>query len=65
MSNDILADDHERGCQGRYYHCSCGYDDAVADEIRRLRTVFRINALRWMPIATHEEIDRLIEGREA
>lgn len=21
------ADDHERGCQGREYTCSCGYDD--------------------------------------
>ena len=21
------SDDHERGCQGRYYDCSCGYDD--------------------------------------
>lgn len=20
------SDDHERGCQGRYYDCSCGYD---------------------------------------
>ena len=23
-------DDHERGCQGRYYACSCGYDDSNA-----------------------------------
>ena len=65
MSNDILARDHERGCQGREYHCSCGYDDAVANEIIRLRAVVRINALRWMPSVTHQEIDRLIEEMEA
>jgi hypothetical protein len=22
--------DHERGCEGRYYICSCGYDDGLA-----------------------------------
>ena len=51
MSEDIVellrayvGDDHERGCQGRYYDCSCGYDDKrdplltqAADEIERLR----------------------------
>ena len=21
------TDDHERGCQGRCYDCSCGYDE--------------------------------------
>ncbi len=37
-------DDHERGCQGREYDCSCGYDGKrdtllveAADEIERLR----------------------------
>ncbi len=37
-------DDHERGCQGRYYECSCGYDDKrdplltdAADDITRLK----------------------------
>ena len=24
---EYAGDDHERGCQGRYYDCSCGYDD--------------------------------------
>lgn len=24
---EYASDDHERGCQGRYYDCSCGYDD--------------------------------------
>jgi hypothetical protein len=38
------TDDHERGCQGRYYDCSCGYDEKrdpllkeAAAEIERLR----------------------------
>jgi hypothetical protein len=38
------SEDHERGCKGREYDCSCGYDDngyalitEAADEIERLR----------------------------
>lgn len=23
------TDDHERGCQGRYFACTCGYDAAT------------------------------------
>ena len=41
---DYSKDDHERGCQGRCYDCSCGYDGKrdpllkeAADEITRLR----------------------------
>ncbi len=37
-------EDHDRGCHGREYSCSCGYDDQrdllvveAADEIERLR----------------------------
>lgn len=44
MLRGYANDDHERGCQGRYYDCSCGYDDKrdplltdAADEIARLR----------------------------
>lgn len=36
---------------------------AAASEIERLRGIIRVNALRWMPGITHEEIDRIIEGR--
>jgi hypothetical protein len=43
--NDIWRDDdHERGCAGRNYDCSCGFDSRsletakdAADEIERLR----------------------------
>lgn len=45
------ADDHERGCAGRCYDCSCGYDakrdplmDEAADEITRLRAA--LDAIR-------------------
>ena len=41
---DYVLDDHERGCQGRCYDCSCGYDGKrdplmgeAAAEIERLR----------------------------
>ena len=45
--NDIWAnDDHERGCQGREYSCSCGFDNRTAKtaedaatEITRLRNL--------------------------
>ena len=53
------TDDHERGCQGRCYDCSCGYDDKrdpllkeAAAEIERLRAALQdpatvhINMLR-------------------
>lgn len=40
---DYAKDDHERGCQGRYYDCSCGYDgkrdpllEAAAARIEKL-----------------------------
>ena len=32
-------------------------------EVARLRAAFRVNALRWAPHLTHEEIDRVIAGR--
>jgi len=55
--NDIVerlriyaTDDHERGCQGRCYDCSCGYDDKrdpllkeAADEIERLRLLLEMS----------------------
>jgi hypothetical protein len=39
---DILSEnDHARGCTGREYACTCGYDDWVAAEIERLRVATR------------------------
>lgn len=42
------SDDHERGCQGRCYDCSCGYDakrdpllNEAADTIERLRAALK------------------------
>ncbi len=29
--------DHKKGCEGRTYTCTCGYDDALETEIARLR----------------------------
>lgn len=46
---DYAKDDHERGCQGRCYDCSCGYDDKrdpllreAAAEIERLRAEVKV-----------------------
>ena len=30
VPEDVANDDHARGCQGREYSCTCGYDDRVA-----------------------------------
>ena len=42
------SDDHERGCKGREYDCSCGYDDKrdplledAAARIERLEAALR------------------------
>jgi hypothetical protein len=35
---------------------------AQVAEIGRLRTVIRVNALRWNPDLTHEQIDEVIRG---
>jgi hypothetical protein len=34
---DVLTeDDHARGCQGREYICTCGYDERLAAHVRRV-----------------------------
>lgn len=33
-----MVTDHKRGCQGREYTCTCGYDDQQEAEIQRLRS---------------------------
>lgn len=38
-TTDLLTADHERGCRGREYECSCGYDAAKDAEIARLRKI--------------------------
>lgn len=43
---DDKQDDHARGCEGRQYTCTCGYDDRIATaleaqaaEIARLKDI--------------------------
>ena len=51
MENELIEnDDHKRGCAGRMYSCTCGYDEAVDAELRRLHT--RAAAPSWQPIST-------------
>lgn len=45
---EYASEDHERGCQGREYTCTCGYDEKrdpllieAADTIERLRAALR------------------------
>lgn len=61
------SDDHERGCQGRYYDCSCGYDgkrdpliEEAADRIEQLEAALREIAKhpRGGVIDTPEKMDR-------
>lgn len=58
------SDDHERGCKGREYDCSCGYDgkrdplmNEAADEITRLRAAIK------QAIRQHEEGNRGLAHR--
>ena len=46
---EYASDDHERGCQGRYYDCQCGYDGKrdplmleAADRIAKLEAALRM-----------------------
>ena len=33
----VLQDDHKRGCEGRNYICSCGYEAKVQDVAEEVR----------------------------
>lgn len=37
----------------------------AAAEIERLRAVIRVNALRWNPALSHEQIDEVIHGKRS
>jgi hypothetical protein len=38
MTDKIEEQGHKRGCEGRNYACTCGYDDRVEAEFSRLRS---------------------------
>lgn len=38
MTDKIEEQGHKRGCEGRNYACTCGYDDRVEAELSRLRS---------------------------
>jgi hypothetical protein len=44
---DILTSDHMRGCQGREYQCTCGYDDAKDEVIERLRRALLFDCMHF------------------
>lgn len=39
----LIKDDHERGCQGRFYSCTCGYDNDCSQAMQDAKS--RIEAL--------------------
>ncbi len=55
--------DHDRGCQGRQYTCSCGYDDERDKEIEQLRLDLAQQALNGQTVMEQQkEIERLEAG---
>lgn len=45
-------EDHERGCAGRCYECSCGYDLRAAEVAREAVRALRQEPSGWQPIET-------------
>lgn len=72
---EYADDDHERGCAGRCYDCSCGYDskrdpllNEAADEIERLKAALRLwGLIDWDNMAEHDQalLDEAINGTRA
>jgi hypothetical protein len=72
---EYASTDHKRGCEGRCYSCTCGYDDErdhllveTADEIERLEAELKrqtadklVSNMRL--IETETEIERLLIER--
>jgi len=61
---DFTTRDHERGCTGREYVCSCGYDQDIeaavkkaAYEIERLRVVLSTARVDGMEMAAKHHDD--------
>lgn len=51
---DHVASDHMRGCMGRQYSCTCGYDLATEETLKIAAD--RIEALEWRVIALEQVI---------
>ena len=45
MTDPTRLRDHARGCEGRNYSCTCGYDDEIAEERDALRAERGVEAL--------------------
>ena len=69
---EYADDDHERGCAGRCYDCSCGYDGKrdpllkeAAAEIERLRADLRLAVMSDSETCKvlEREVERLLKSR--
>jgi len=63
---DIVSDDHERGCDGRYYSCKCGYDgrkDALCLEAAdKLTPLFDATEFLWAEnVRLRSEMDSILK----
>jgi hypothetical protein len=56
---DIEAQDHARGCEGRNYACTCGYDDRVISELSLLRSENERMRKALEPFATSDMLGNL------
>lgn len=59
--------DHERGCAGREYSCSCGFDDLVEELCDKAQSTLRtqsatITTLQAELAEARDELKRLIES---
>ena len=64
----LVSDDHQRGCEGRTYSCSCGYDDLkdkalvkAAAEIARLRA--ELEEARGLILDLCDELEPYVEEK--
>lgn len=63
-TTDIVARLREETNGGRLLRwCPPQLANEAAAEIERLRAVIRVNALRWNPALSHEQIDEVIHGK--
>lgn len=64
MTDKIEEQGHKRGCEGRNYACTCGYDDRVDAEIARLRSSNEAMRKALRPFADAcEKVERFVQAR--
>jgi hypothetical protein len=74
MTDDIIQrlrdiyedDDHERGCPGRNYQCTCGFDARTYETAEAaVAEIARLTAERDAAVACLERIERKVDAADA